>query len=178
VVCGEFLAGVPESQTTLVKAGDEIRCNDLVFQVLSAHTGSADENENSLVLYGKIGFQTWLFMGDAGLAVETRLIRAYDLATDVLKVGHHGSDTSSSAAFLCAADPEYAVISVGKNNSYGHPVASVLKQLTKIGAEVYRTDECGTLTFLYLPFIKGGVLTKNDPQKWINNEIMRFIRFL
>jgi len=178
VVCGAFLAGVPESRTALVKEGDKIRVNDLEFDVLSSSSGNTDENDNSLVLYGIIGFQTWLFMGDAGIAVEQRLMQDYVLSPDVLKVGHHGSDTSSSASFLFAADPEFAVISVGKNNTYGHPVASVLKQLSKIGAEVYRTDECGTLTFFYLPFFEKGMLTKNNPEKWINNEIMRFVRFL
>jgi competence protein ComEC len=178
VVCGSYLAGVPESMSVLVKEGEEIRCNDLRLQVLSTNSNDADENDNSLVLYGEIGFQKWLFMGDAGTAVEERLMRVYTLSPDVIKIGHHGSDTSSSASFLFAVDPDYAVISVAKNNTYGHPAATVLKQLAKIEAEVYRTDECGTITFLYLPFGDWGMITKNNPQKWIDNEIMRFVRFL
>ncbi|MEK7083675.1 MAG: hypothetical protein AAB932_00375, partial [Patescibacteria group bacterium] len=67
---------------------------------------------------------------------------------DVLKVGHHGSAGSSGEEFLSAVTPDYAVISVGKNNGYGHPTARVLKRLERVGATILRTDEMGDISFL------------------------------
>lgn len=67
------------------------------------------------------------------------------LKADVLKVGHHGSRTSSTAAFLKLVAPKYAVISVGKGNSYGHPTQEALDRLGSVGATIYRTDESGTI---------------------------------
>ena len=71
----------------------------------------------------------------------------YDLKSDVLKVGHHGSATSTSAAFLNAVSPVYAVISVGAKNKFGHPNPGTLDRLENIGAKVYRTDLDGSVTF-------------------------------
>lgn len=68
-----------------------------------------------------------------------------DLSADVLKVPHHGSDTSSSYVFLREVMPGYAVICVGEGNSYGHPTEAVLSRLQDAGAEIYRTDESGTI---------------------------------
>jgi len=67
------------------------------------------------------------------------------LKVDVLKVGHHGSRTLSTLAFLKLVAPKYAIISVGKGNSYGHPTAAALERLSSVGATIYRTDESGTI---------------------------------
>ena len=75
------------------------------------------------------------------------LAKGYDLKADILKVGHHGSITSSSAAFIKAIAPKYSVISVGKDNSYGHPDSIILNRLNTMGVEVLRTDELGTIVF-------------------------------
>lgn len=72
-------------------------------------------------------------------------LRQY-LKSDVLKVGHHGSKYSSSSTFLSTVKPKYAVISVGKDNPYGHPAAITLSKLRSVGAEIFRTDEQGTIT--------------------------------
>ena len=69
----------------------------------------------------------------------------YDLQSTILKVGHHGSKTSTSSGFLQAVRPQYAVICVGKDNSYGHPTDEALSRLKVAGAEAYRTDEKGTI---------------------------------
>nr|MCR5348817.1 MBL fold metallo-hydrolase [Bacilli bacterium] len=110
--------------------------------------GFEEENEKSLFLSLSFMGKVWLFTGDAGVTVEKNVIRDYpDLDCDVLKVGHHGSDTSTSEAFLDAVKPEVAVISCGKNNKFGHPKTSVVRSLSKRGITIRRTDEEGTITF-------------------------------
>ena len=85
-------------------------------------------------------------MGDAEENVEKDILeKGYDLTCDVLKLGHHGSYTATSDAFLKAADPAYGIISCGKNNSYGHPHAEVLARLEDEDVQVYRTDTMGTV---------------------------------
>jgi competence protein ComEC len=85
-------------------------------------------------------------MGDAGVEVEEDLIEKYNLKNmDVLKVGHHGSKTSSSKNFIDVINPKYSIISVGKNNRYGHPNKEVLNNLEK--SKIYRTDEDGSIMF-------------------------------
>jgi competence protein ComEC len=97
----------------------------------------------ALVRYGMVRF---LLVGDAERAEEDWLVAQHDdLRAQVLKVGHHGSSTSTSDAFLDAVRPEVAVISVGTGNKYGHPSADVLHALSRIGAEVLRTDQLGTV---------------------------------
>lgn len=105
---------------------------------------SADLNDASIVCKISYGKTSFLFTGDISSAIETRLSNP---ACAVLKVAHHGSDTSSSAAFLKKASPEYAVISVGKNNSYGHPASDTLERLDQAGAEILTTSEWGTIIF-------------------------------
>ena len=85
-------------------------------------------------------------MGDAGVEVEEDLIEKYNLEDiDVLKVGHHGSKTSSGKSFIDEVNPEYSIISVGKNNKYGHPNDSVLDNLKD--SKIYRTDQDGSIMF-------------------------------
>ena len=85
-------------------------------------------------------------MGDAGLEVEEDLIKKYNLQDiDVLKVGHHGSKTSSSKSFIDDINPKYSIISVGKNNRYGHPNKEVLDNLEQ--SKIYRTDIDGSILF-------------------------------
>ena len=87
-------------------------------------------------------------MGDAGVEVEEDLIKKYNLQDiDVLKVGHHGSKTSSSKNFIDEIKPEYSIISVGKNNRYGHPNDNVLDNLN--GSKIYRTDHDGSIMFKF-----------------------------
>ena len=105
-----------------------------------------NENDNSSVIYTELNNRKFLFMGDAGLEVEDDLIERYKLQDiDVLKVGHHGSKTSSSKSFIDEINPKYSIISVGKNNRYGHPNDSVLDILGD--SEIYRTDQDGSILF-------------------------------
>ena len=105
-----------------------------------------NENDNSSVIYTELNNHKFLFMGDAGVEVEEDLIEKYNLNDiDVLKVGHHGSNTSSSKIFINNIKPKYAIISVGKNNRYGHPKSSVLDTLSN--SKIYRTDLDGSIMF-------------------------------
>ena len=85
-----------------------------------------------------------MFMGDAGIDKEKDILEKYNVSKiDVLKVGHHGSKTSSSKSFINEVNPKYSIISVGKNNRYGHPNKEVLNNLE--GSKIYRTDQDGSI---------------------------------
>jgi beta-lactamase superfamily II metal-dependent hydrolase len=106
-----------------------------------------DLNNYSIVAKLTFGQRTFLFTGDAEKESEQQMLKKYsdNLRCDVLKVGHHGSSSSTSANFLKAVSPKYAVISCGKDNDYGHPHKEVLSRLSTAKVEVYRTDEQGTI---------------------------------
>ena len=105
-----------------------------------------NENDNSSVIYTELNNYKFLFMGDAGVEVEDDLIKKYNLQDiDVLKVGHHGSKTSSGKEYIDEVNPKYSIISVGKNNRYGHPNKGVLENLKD--SKIYRTDEDGSIMF-------------------------------
>lgn len=105
-----------------------------------------NENDNSSVIYLNYNNYKFLFMGDASTTREKDILEKYNLNNiDVLKIGHHGSKTSSSKTFIDKISPKYSIISVGKNNRYGHPNDSVLNNLE--GSKIYRTDEDGSIMF-------------------------------
>ena len=110
-------------------------------EILASTTNADNLNNTSIILKVTHGNKSFLFTGDAEREEEQGVINTgYDLSADVLKVGHHGSDTSTSYPFLREVMPEYAVISVGKDNSYGHPTEAVLSRLRDADVTVYRTD--------------------------------------
>lgn len=118
------------------------KLNDLYFLNTKDYS---NENDNSNVIYTEINNYKFLFMGDASIEREKDILNEYELNNiDVLKVGHHGSKTSSSEYFINSINPRYSVISVGKNN-YGHPNTEVLKVLSN--SKIYRTDKCGNIIF-------------------------------
>ncbi len=105
-----------------------------------------NENDNSLVIYTKIYEYKVLLMADAGVKVEHDLINKYNLRNiDILKIGHHGSNTSSDKKFINLTNPKYSIISVGENNRYGHPNKEVLNNLDN--SKIYRTDQDGSIMF-------------------------------
>lgn len=105
-----------------------------------------NENDNSNVIYTELYGYKFMFMGDAGVEKEKDILNKYNLSNiDVLKVGHHGSKTSSSKSFINEANPKYSIISVGKNNRYGHPNKEVLNTLKY--SKIYRTDQVGSIMF-------------------------------
>ena len=105
-----------------------------------------NENDNSNVIYTELEGYKFMFMGDASVTTEKEILDKYNLPNiDVLKVGHHGSRTSSCNEFIDEMNPKYSVISVGKNNRYGHPNKEVLDNLAQ--SKIYRTDQDGSIMF-------------------------------
>ena len=105
-----------------------------------------NENDNSSVIYTKLNGYKFIFMGDAGVEKEKDILDKYDISDiDILKVGHHGSKTSTSKKFIDEIKPKYSIISVGKNNRYGHPNKEVLDTLND--SKIYRTDQDGSIMF-------------------------------
>jgi competence protein ComEC len=133
-----------------VHPGDSIRIDGVTVSFLAPDSlwtvGLKDPNLASTIALVRYGMVRFLLVGDAERAEEDWLIASHaDLHADVLKVGHHGSSTSSSDEFLAAVHPSLALISVGADNKYGHPSADVIHALAQAGAEVLRTDEAGTI---------------------------------
>lgn len=116
-----------------------------VVQILGLN-GGEDANDTSIILKVTYGDTSFLFTGDAEYDAEHAVLDSgADLSATVLKVGHHGSDTSTCYPFLRAVSPQYAVISVGAGNSYGHPDDGTLSKLRDAGVEVFRTDLQGDI---------------------------------
>ena len=134
-------------QITVPTAGETFALGGAQVQILGPLHSAEDSNDNSIVLKVSFGATSFLFTGDAERAEEQDLLNAgVNLQSTVLKVGHHGSDTSTSYPFLRAVAPQYAVISVGAGNSYGHPTEAVLSRLRDAGVTAFRTDMQGEIT--------------------------------
>jgi len=115
-------------------------------QFISPSRAYENENDLSLVVRIVYGNTSFLFTGDVEWDAEHDMVDSgYELSADLLKVGHHGSDSSSSYVFLREVMPTYAVISVGADNAYGHPTEDVLSRLRDAGTQVYRTDHHGSI---------------------------------
>lgn len=134
-------------QITHPEIGNSISLGNSTIQFLGPITeNTSEKNNTSIVLKITYGDTSFLFTGDAEREEEQDIINAgYDLSADVLKVGHHGSDSSTSYVFLREVMPQYAVISVGAGNSYGHPTEEVLSRLRDADVELYRTDLQGDI---------------------------------
>lgn len=105
-----------------------------------------NENDNSNVIYTELNGYKFMFMGDASTTTEKEILNKYNLPDiDVLKLGHHGSRTSSGEEFINEINSKYSIISVGKNNRYGHPNKEVLNTLDN--SKIYRTDQDGSIMF-------------------------------
>lgn len=134
-------------QITVPTAGETFALGGAQVQILGPLHRAEDSNDNSIVLKVSFGASSFLFTGDAERAEEQDLLNAgVNIQSTVLKVGHHGSDTSTSYPFLRAVAPQYAVISVGSGNSYGHPTEAVLSRLRDAGVTTFRTDMQGEIT--------------------------------
>lgn len=125
---------------TVPKELDKISLDEqLTIRVLHINDEAKDSNGASIVLkltHNKVSF---LLMGDADISIEDYIRKKYDVSATVLKNGHHGSKTSSSAPFISQVKPKVAILSYGKNNSYGHPDTAVEARLKNVGAKTYKT---------------------------------------
>ena len=131
---------------TVPGVGDTYTLGDATFTILAPNRNYTEMNNNSIAIRVEHGENTFLFVGDAaGESEADMMANGLPLQAQVLKVGHHGSSSSTSKAFLDAVHPEYAVISCGRDNSYGHPTAETLTTLREAGVHVFRTDEQGSI---------------------------------
>ncbi len=138
------------------KQGLNFKIGDFELTVLAAYGEMSDENNRSVMLCAEMDDIKFLFTGDAEAKAEKMLLsEGIDLKCDVFKAGHHGSSTSNCDELLKAVSPRFVAISAGKGNMYGHPHSEILSAFEYIGAEVFRTDTDGDITF----YIKDGVLT-------------------
>ncbi len=135
-----------------LRAGDALSLGEVKFEVLapvdSYHPGVEPANNDSLVLHAKYGATSVLLEGDAEAPIEKAMLSETGLESTLLKVGHHGSVTSSTPEFLARVSPQWAVISAGPHNRYGHPRQEVLAELQSAHTRTYRTDIDGASCFV------------------------------
>jgi competence protein ComEC len=151
----EDLIGKEGADIKIAQAGQEINLSGNVYiEVLSPFESLEgiefkDSNDTSIVTRLVFGETSFLFMGDIDSSIEKDIMeKNAELETGVLKVAHHGSKTSTSGDFIGRALPEYAVISVGKDNKYGHPTQEVLDILSRYDIMIFRTDEVGDIKII------------------------------
>lgn len=136
-------------EITIPEPGHSFTLGETKVTVLGPTKSYADPNDTSIILRVEYGETSFLFTGDMETGAENDMLDYWegrmDWKADVLKVGHHGSETSTGYRFLHELDPEYGVISVGEGNTYGHPHAEPLSRLKDAGVILFRTDELGTV---------------------------------
>jgi competence protein ComEC len=139
--------GSKNIKLSVPKTGDQITIGNAVITFLAPNSDTYEDiNNYSIVVKLKYGNNSFIFMGDAqALSENEMLTRQLDVQADVLKVGQHGSDTSTSQEFLNKVNPKYAVISCGKDDSYQHPNQTTIEKLNAKKIEVFRTDLDGTI---------------------------------
>ena len=130
---------------TVPQTGDQLKLDEeMLLQVISADEQATDNNEASIVLKMTYGEVSFLFTGDAGVEMEQQML-TQNIEATILKAGHHGSNTSSSAAFINKVKPEVTILSYGQDNKYGHPHAEVIDNLRAVKSKIYGTAESGTI---------------------------------
>ena len=145
----KLLDAIEEKNITVIKAkpGSEYSAGDIKLTVLAPIGEFDDYNDYSVVTRVRYGSTSVIVAGDAEKTSEKNMVESYGraLRSDILKLAHHGSSTSTGKEFFETVSPKYAIISCGKNNSYGHPHEETLKLLDKYGVKYYRTDKEGSI---------------------------------
>ena len=129
---------------TIPKIDSTFTLGEINIKVIYTGTDTTDLNNTSIILKMTYKNTTYLFTGDTTSTTEKKILNK-DITADVLKVAHHGSNYSSTDAFIKKVKPKYAIISVGKDNKYNHPAISTINKLNKYNIKTYRTDELGTI---------------------------------
>ena len=129
---------------TVPTIGETYQLGQADLEVIYTGTDNKDLNNSSIVLKMTFGKFSYLFTGDATSQTEKKIINN-NIDVDVLKVGHHGSAYSTTEEFLAKVTPTYAIISVGKDNNYGHPATSTINRIKKYTNNIYMTSELGTI---------------------------------
>jgi competence protein ComEC len=139
--------GYQYPKTMFVKSEDKLACGEILIDVLGPIRDYNSQNDNSIVIQMVLREMTFLFTGDIELEAEKDLVDRYgsQLSSDILKIGHHGSITSSSESFIQHVNPKFAVISVGHQNRFGFPDDKVISRLMKQDVSIFRTDRQGTI---------------------------------
>lgn len=133
-----------------IKAGDSWKKDDYSFYAIGPTGNETSKNNQSVVLYSQLGGLRWLFTGDLEEEGENKVLQQFpNLQADVLKIGHHGSNSSTSERFIAQIKPIYALISVGENNRFGHPHSDVVELLTNHNIQILRTDVNGSICFKF-----------------------------
>ncbi|MCU0105393.1 DNA internalization-related competence protein ComEC/Rec2 [Acholeplasma vituli] len=145
--------------------GDELSCGDIELSVLAPIRRYQSSNDQSIVLQTNIEGTRYLFTGDVEFEAEQDLVQIFgqSLQSDILKVGHHGSKSSTNVAFLKSVNPKIAVVSVGNQNYFGHPHKEVINRLNKNGVKIYQTNVNQTITFWNLPFYRRYLILVHKP---------------
>ena len=148
LIGGKNIQKIEAIKDTSIKFPDGARI-DVLYPFSSIDNAGSNSNDWSIVAKLTFGKNKVLFTGDLPAEKEAELANSKsDVSADVLKVAHHGSKYATSEEFLNAIGPEEAVISVGKNNSYGHPAPEVIERLLKSGIRIWRTDEMGDIKYV------------------------------
>ena len=136
-----------EVKVTEAVAGNTYKVGDVNIDVLGPMKDYGDANNNSIIMRVEADGVSAMFSGDAEKTPEADVAEKYGsaLKCDIMKAGHHGSSTSNTRKFIDLVDPEYAVVSCGKDNSYGHPHREIRAMYKEMGIKWYRTDESGTV---------------------------------
>lgn len=136
------------------KEGNEINISNYKFVFINPIKNYGNENDNSLVIYFKYNDYDFLFTGDISKSVESEIIKKYSFDIDVLKVPHHGSNTSSEYNFLKNIKPKYSILSVGLNNKFGHPSKDTIYNLKNLNSKIYNTSIDGSIKIIINKNIK------------------------
>ena len=164
----------PQIKFKNLRQGDKVKVGTLNFQVLWPQKSGKGENSDSLTLLTKIKQRNWLFTGDLDIPSENKILRKYRFKVDYLKLGHHGSKTSTGDNLLQVTKPSVGLISAGINNRYGHPNQETLTRLKKHQVQYFNTAEYGMISWYYnffnneerlTTFLKGDLIEGNRTKK-------------
>lgn len=156
------VAAYPKIKQIGVLAGQQISVGPLNFKTVHPFEPGSGKNEDSLVLYSQIGKKRWLFTGDCYQDGEQQIMAHYPVQVDYIKLGHHGSKTSSNPDFLRQLSPEVALISSGRQNHYGHPSPETIATLQTLNIPFFNTQTNGMIQWRYSPLTKAYFKTYDE----------------